>query len=119
MKVVRRNAWVSALLLIVAFLAITPTSLISTAAIIEPTIIPPISGETSSTHYFTERSGPIFTYSYSSSHHTSIIPITIPTNSIYLFDYTLTMNADSICSVDIALGSEFSIAISSEIPSSK
>ena len=47
----------------------------------------------SSTHYFTERSGPIFTYSYSSSHHTSIIPITIPTNSIYLFDYTMTMNA--------------------------
>jgi len=56
----------------------------STAAIIlEPT--------SSSTHYFTERSGPIFTYSYSSSHSTTIIPITIP--SMYIFDYIVTMNA--------------------------
>ena len=38
MKVARRNAWISALLLIVTFLALTSTSLINTAAItINPT----------------------------------------------------------------------------------
>ena len=42
MKIVFRKGWVSAVLLIVTFLAITPTSLVSTAAItIEPTIIRP------------------------------------------------------------------------------
>ncbi|MGA3298384.1 MAG: hypothetical protein ABSD41_13155 [Candidatus Bathyarchaeia archaeon] len=41
MKVVRRNPWFSALLLIAAFLVIMPTSLISTAATtIGPTIVP-------------------------------------------------------------------------------
>lgn len=93
MKNVFRKGWVSVLLLTITFLALTPASLISAAAIsIEPTFRPSFTFAPSTTTVFTERtyrSEPGFTFS--SSHSTTIIPISIP--SMYIFDYAVTMNA--------------------------
>ena len=62
MKVVRRDAWVSVLLLIVTFLVLTPASLVSIAAItIEPTIRPSFTFVPSATETIRPTFRPTFT----------------------------------------------------------